>query len=467
MKQVSKLRNIFGEPKKEKFTDVAMAEVTSEGNLLAVNSTFLAVSWQGVKGCVGVFDSNTPTRISSEIPLIRGHESYVSDLKFSPFRTNLLSTGSDDSTVKLWEIPQEGLKEDLTTELQKYSGHSRKVSHVQFNPVCNDIITSASFDNTIQIWNMVKSDTIAKVTLGDIPNSLEWNYNGSLVGTSTKEKLAYIIDPRANTIAIKAKAHDSPKIQKMCFIDENHFITCGFSKGSMREVKLFDMRKATEGALDEIVSSIDVDRQSGIMSPYYDEGLKLLYVPGRGEGNIHYYDLSDNILKECSEYKSSQPQKAITMFEKKTMDYNKCEVARFAKVVGKELIYLSFYVPRRNPGYDPVLYPPVYAGEASVTSDEWMAGTNKDPIKKEINTIESKWVSEPMVFEKKVEEVKKTPEEELKEMKAKVSELEEKIKVLETEKAELAHKCDELTKENETLKAQPKAEEPKAEEPQA
>ena len=29
MKQVSKLRNIFGEPKKEKFTDIAMAEVTS------------------------------------------------------------------------------------------------------------------------------------------------------------------------------------------------------------------------------------------------------------------------------------------------------------------------------------------------------------------------------------------------------------------------------------------------------
>ena len=107
MKQVSKLRNVYGDPKKEKFTDVLMAEVTSEGSLLAVNSTFLAVSWQGVGGCVGVFDANTPNRISSEIPLIRGHDSYVSDVKFSPFRTNLLATGSDDTTIKLWEIPQD------------------------------------------------------------------------------------------------------------------------------------------------------------------------------------------------------------------------------------------------------------------------------------------------------------------------------------------------------------------------
>lgn len=60
MKQVSKLRNIYGEPKKEKFTDIAMAEVTSEGSLIAVNSTFLGVSWQSVKGCVGIFDSNVP-----------------------------------------------------------------------------------------------------------------------------------------------------------------------------------------------------------------------------------------------------------------------------------------------------------------------------------------------------------------------------------------------------------------------
>ena len=84
MKQISRLRNVYGDPKKEKFTDVLMAEVTSDGSLLAVNSSFLAVSWQGVGGCVGVFDANTPTRISTEIPLIRATDPTLVTLSSVP-----------------------------------------------------------------------------------------------------------------------------------------------------------------------------------------------------------------------------------------------------------------------------------------------------------------------------------------------------------------------------------------------
>ena len=83
-----------------------------------------------------------------------------------------------------------------------------------------------------------------------------------------------------------------------------------------------------------------------------------------------------------------------------------------------------------------------------------MGGANKDPIVKEINTIENKWVSEPMKFEKKVEEVKKTSEEEIKELKLKVEQLEQKVQALEGEKEQLQNKVTALEKENETLKAQ-------------
>ena len=120
-------------------------------------------------------------------------------------------------------------------------------------------------------------------------------------------------------------------------------------------------------------------------------------------------------------------------------------------------MYLGFFVPRRNPGYDSSLYPPVYTGEPAITTDEWMGGANKDPIVKEINTIENKWVSEPMKFEKKVEEVKKTSEEEIKELKLKVEQLEQKVQSLEGEKEQLQNKVNALEKENETLKAQSKS----------
>ena len=468
MKLTSKYRNVYGAPQKDKFTDLRMAEITSEGSLLAINQSFLAVSWQGVGGCVGVFNPNTPSRIATEIPVLRGHSSYVSELKFNPFRPNMLATGSDDTTVKLWELPEGGITEDMENDVQTFKGHQRKIVNVAFNPVVDGIIASSSFDKTCQVWNIAKAEAFCKIEFKDVPTSLDWNYNGSLVGASTKEKLIYLIDPRTNAVSLKAKGHESHKIQKMLFIEDNYFISCGFNKNSQREVKLYDIRKQTDGMIDASIASIVVDRQSGVMTPFYDSGLKLLYVPGRGEGNIHYYDLNDLTLKECSEYKSSQPQKQITMFEKKLMDYNKCEIARFAKVVANTVEYLSFYVPRRNPGYEKEFYPNIAAGEAAISYDDWMAGQNAEPIVKEITEIENKWVSSvPIVFEKKEEEVKKSTEEIIKEMEAKMLGLEQKVnnltaanEKLHKEITTMKEKCATLEKENEELKNKPKEEAP-------
>ena len=473
MKLTSKYRNVYGAPQKDKFTDLRMAEITSEGSLLAINQSFLAVSWQGVGGCVGIFNPNTPSRIATEIPVLRGHSSYVSELKFNPFRPNMLATGSDDTTVKLWELPEGGITEDMENDVQTFKGHQRKIVNVAFNPVVDGVIASTSFDKTCQIWNIAKAEAICKVDFKDVPTSLDWNYNGSLVGASTKEKLIYLIDPRTNAVAVKAKGHESHKIQKMLFIEDNYFISCGFNKNSQREVKLYDIRNQTDAMIESSIASIVVDRQSGVMTPFYDSGLKLLYVPGRGEGNIHYYDLNDLTLKECSEYKSSQPQKQIAMFEKKLMDYNKCEIARFAKVVANTVEYLSFYVPRRNPGYEREFYPNIAAGEAALTYDDWIAGQNAEPIVKEITEIENKWVSAvPIVFEKKQEEVKKSSEEIIKEMEAKMLGLEQKVnnltaanEKLNKEIATMKEKCAALEKENEELKSRPKEETAPVEEP--
>lgn len=40
------------------------------------------------------------------MPLIHAHSAEVTDMTFSPHSDHLLATSSDDTTVKLWEIPQ-------------------------------------------------------------------------------------------------------------------------------------------------------------------------------------------------------------------------------------------------------------------------------------------------------------------------------------------------------------------------
>ena len=401
----SKYRNVFGSLRKERFTDVDLSQMSSEGSLLAVNSSFLAVSWNSSGGSVAVFDASTPQRCAAETPLLRGHKSPVVDIKFSPFRQNLLASASNDATVKLWEIPEGGLTEDLNVEVQNYSGHGRKVSFINFNPVTSDLMASASFDNSVQVWDITKSKNLCKIYLKEYPTSMEWNYNGSLVFVTSKDKFIYVIDPRNNKIILKTKGHDSPKTMKMTCIDENILISTGFNKSSTREMKLWDIRKVKDDlSIDSPVQSYTIDHQSGIPTPYFDKDLKLLYVFGRGEGNMHYYDLTSGMIKPCNDYLSSDPTDAVVMFDKKCMDYNRCELARFAKCSKKTIMYLSFNYPKKIPDFDENLYPKTFSGESALTLDEWINGNNKDPIKKDIREIENKWVSESQVFEKKVEQ---------------------------------------------------------------
>lgn len=341
------------------------------------------------------------TRVSNSIPLIRGHTGPVLDVKFSPFRSNLLATGSDDATVRLWEIPQGGVTEEGIVEQQKFTGHSKKVGLLSWNPTVSEIIATGSFDNSINIWNICNGQSYHRVQFGDGVHSLDWNHNGSLVGLTTKEKLVYVVDPRGEKMQMSCKAHDSGKTQKMGWLDGDHLFTCGFSKSNERQIKLYDTRKFTES-----IQVIPVDSQSGVMMPFYDPDTGLIYVPGKGEGNVKYFDYSNGTIKFASEYRSTTPQKGVAFFPKRSMNYNRCEISRFAKLTSNSIEYLSFYIPKRNEGYDASIYPDCIAGEPALGVEEWLKGETKDAVRKNITTLENKWnVSSEMTFEKKVSEV--------------------------------------------------------------
>ena len=447
----SKYRNVFGSIKKEKFSDIDICEMSTEGNLMAVNSNFLAISWNSAGGSVAIFDASNPIRCPANLPLVRGHKSQIVDVKFSPFRQDLLATASNDNTVKLWEIPQGGLTKDLNEELQNFTGHARKVSFVNFNPVCSDLIGSASFDNSVQVWNMLKAETISKCNLAEYPTSMGWNNNGSLIACTSKDKHIYVFDPRSNNIIVKVKGHDSPKTMKMTWIDENKIISTGFNKSNTREMKLWDIRKVKEDlTIESCLQTHTIDHQSGIPTPYFDKDIKILYVFGRGEGNMHYYDLNEGNIRPCNDYLSSEPTTAVVMFEKKCMDYNKCELDRFAKYTGKTIQYLSFYYPKRNPEFEEALYPPTFSGEASLSYNEWVNGNNKDPLKKDIRKIENKWVSEVQTFEKKIEEPKIniSPKSSNEELETKVQVLKNRVKELESENENLKMELEKIKSGN-------------------
>ena len=438
----TKFKNAIGQDKKEKFTDCSVTTVSTEGRYIAVNGNFLAMAWSNM-GEVVVVDSSTPFRIKPDQPRLKGHRANILDLEFSPFSSDLLACAYDDYNILLYKIPEGGLKENITKEAQSYTKHTKKVPFVTFNPVASDVVCSGAFQGEIHVWSSVKSETFVDLKADDTPTLVEWSPNGTLIGATTKSKVINIFDPRANKMVLKQQINEAFQSAKFAWLDNEQFVTTSWNKTGAKLLKLWDVRKVKEDLSSEgEVSSLQIDTSKTVTTPFVDRESKLLYLVGKGEGSIHVYDYNEGTFRKGINFASAEPSISSVLFDRKCLDYNSLEVDRFARYVNSQKVYyVSFTIPRRNPGFDPTLYPPVSSGEPALTYDKWVAGETAEPIKKDINTIENKFVSNAEVFEKGSEGSSNAGSD------AKVKELEAKV-------AELTAQVAKLTEENESLKKQ-------------
>ena len=80
----------------------------------------------------------------SQTAILSGHTDDVNSVTFSSDGKSLAS-GSDDKTVKLWDLQTGGA-------IKTFSGHTELVISVSIS-VDSGTIASGSFDNMIRLWN--------------------------------------------------------------------------------------------------------------------------------------------------------------------------------------------------------------------------------------------------------------------------------------------------------------------------
>ncbi len=223
-----------------------------------------------------------------------------------------------------------------------------------------------------------------------------------------------------------------------------------------------------------------MDNSSGVIWPTFDQDTGMLYCPGKGEGNIKYYEYANQNITYLNNYSSTIPQKSICWFPKRAMNYFKSEQQRAAKLTNNSIEYVSFRVPKRvstcslvpmcpcsyvpifsfshfpnalnflliygnclklpyftnfillysqfynilspyqNEGYHPEVYVDVLTGEAGGTLDEWMKGENKLALRKSIDQIDNAFSVKETKIEHVVEKKEVTPDEEIKQLKEEI-----------------------------------------------
>ncbi|KAG8595154.1 hypothetical protein GDO81_001436 [Engystomops pustulosus] len=384
----SKYRHVFGKPanKENCYDNVPITRSVHDNHFCAVNPSFIAV----VTECAGggafiVIPIQQSGKLDPHYPKICGHRGNVLDIKWNPFDDYVIASCSEDASVKIWDIPKPYVTKSITNARKELVGHSRRVGLIEWHPTASNIIFSTAYDYKIMIWNIDNEEPIIYSPVRtiechkDVILSMSFNLDGSLMATSCKDRKVRVIDPLKGCI-IQESDGKTHKASKVLFLGNmKKLVSTGTSRWNNRQVVLWD-----QDDLSVPLHQEDLDGSSGLLFPFFDNDTDMLYLVGKGEGNIRYYEvnLQKSYLQYLNEYRSCLPQKGIGVLPKRGVDVSSCEVFRFYKLVTiKGLIEpVSMIVPRRSESYQEDIYPMTAGTRPALTAHEWLSGINRGPL---------------------------------------------------------------------------------------
>lgn len=392
----SKYRHVFGRPtrKEQCYDNLRVSRNAWDSNLVKANPEYISVNWEASGGgSFAVIPVEERGRVPDKIPLFRGHTAVVLDTDWNPFNDSLLASGSDDGKVFLWRVPEAftlhpDLKPDEIEDVApvgKLPGHPKKVGHVLFNPAAENVVASSSGDFTIKIWDIESGSSKLTLKVGEVIQSMSWSANGSLLVTTSRDKKLRVWDARQEKPVVETQGHSGAKNSRAVWMGEHDRIaTTGFSKMSDRQLALWDPR-----AYREPVGGFQMlDSISGVCMPFWDDGTQCLYLAGKGDGNIRYYEYENDNFEYLSEYKSADPQRGIAFLPKRGVNTHENEVMRAYKTVNDTYIEpISFIVPRRAEAFQDDIYPPTIGLKPAMSATEWLEGAEAVPPKVSMESL--------------------------------------------------------------------------------
>ncbi|XP_075450360.1 coronin-6 isoform X4 [Ascaphus truei] len=339
----SKFRHIFGQPVKadQMYEDIRVSKITWDSSFCAVNPKFFAIIVESSGGgAFMVLPLAKTGRVDKNHPTVTGHTAPVLDIDWCPHNDNVIASASDDTTIMVWQIPDYTPVRSITEPIVTLEGHSKRVGIITWHPSARNILLSAGGDNAIIIWNVGTGEAL--INLDDIHSDLIysvcWNYNGSLITTTCKDKKVRVIEPRKREIV--AKNFDDP------------------------------------------IALQEMDTSNGVLLPFYDPDSNIVYLCGKGDSSIRYFEITAEapFVHYLSTYSSKEPQRGMGFMPKRGLDVSKCEIARFYKLHERKCEPIIMIVPRKSDLFQDDLYPDTPGPEPALEAEEWFSGQDADPL---------------------------------------------------------------------------------------
>ncbi|KAF6298882.1 hypothetical protein mRhiFer1_008929 [Rhinolophus ferrumequinum] len=339
----SKFRHVFGQAAKadQAYEDIRVSKVTWDSSFCAVNPKFLAIIVEaGGGGAFIVLPLAKTGRVDKNYPLVTGHTAPVLDIDWCPHNDNVIASASDDTTIMVWQIPDYTPMRNITEPIITLEGHSKRVGILSWHPTARNVLLSAGGDNVIIIWNVGTGEVLLSLDdmHPDVIHSVCWNNNGSLLATTCKDKTLRVVDPRKGQVVA------------------NNF--------------------------EEPVALQEMDTSNGVLLPFYDPDSSIIYLCGKGDSSIRYFEITDEapFVHYLNTFSSKEPQRGMGFMPKRGLDVSKCEIARLYKLHERKCEPIIMTVPRKSDLFQDDLYPDTPGPEPALEADEWLSGQDAEPV---------------------------------------------------------------------------------------
>ncbi|TYZ61478.1 hypothetical protein PybrP1_008941 [[Pythium] brassicae (nom. inval.)] len=370
------------------FGDTTVASSAIASPVIKASARFWAVPITGAGGPVMVSALTATGRASSSDAtwVLNGHKYAVTDMDFSPFQDDLLATGAGDAAIHVWAV---GRDTRSATPSQSLKGHSKAVRSVKFHPTAAHVLCSTAQDLSVRLWDVEygKEQVALSDKLEDMVWNMDFNDDGSLLATSSREKIVRVFDPRqpAHPLVAMGCGYDSAKPQFVAWVDASALVTVGVSARNEKQIVFWDPRNLVEPVARPV--TVETTASSVVHYPLYDESSRLLFLVGLGDRHVQSFEIDAAAAAAHPNlpfaYAGQSPISGAALLPKALCDVRRVEVDRLLLLTPSVVDRVSFSLPRTDKlraFFQDDVYGDVRAAQPALAAAQWFAGENAAPI---------------------------------------------------------------------------------------